>query len=202
GGTPRTTWTDGRGLTTAIWQYHAGVPVSVSDPAADYDATAYTYNAGQKLATITDAAGNTWTYAYDLLGDQTSATDPDNGTTTTTYDAAQQQTSVTDARGKTSSSTYDADGRKTAEYDTTGGAPENSGDQIAAWTYDTIAKGELTSSTAFQNGSAYTSQVTGYAANGRPSGTATIIPVSQGALAGTYTQTFTYAPDGKQTSYT
>ncbi|HXS64574.1 MAG TPA: RHS repeat-associated core domain-containing protein [Streptosporangiaceae bacterium] len=202
GGTPRTTWTDGRGLTTAIWQYHAGVPVSVSDPAADYDATAYTYNAGQKLATITDAAGNTWTYAYDLLGDQTSATDPDNGTTTTTYDAAQQQTSVTDARGKTSSSTYDADGRKTALYDTTGGAPENSGDQIAAWTYDTIAKGQLTSSTSFQNGSAYTEQVTGYAANGQPSGTQTVIPVSQGALAGTYTQTDTYAPNGQLTSYT
>ena len=37
---------------------------------------------------------------------------------------------------------------------------------------------------------------------GSPSGTETIIPASQGALAGTYTQTYTYAPDGQQTSYT
>jgi RHS repeat-associated protein len=202
GGTPTTTWTDGRGLTTAIWQYHAGVPVSVADPAADYDATAYTYNANQKLASITDAAGNAWSYAYDLLGDQTSATDPDNGTTTTIYDLAQQQTSITDGRGKTLSFTYDADGRRTAEYDTTGGAAETSADQLAAWTWDTIAKGQPTSSTSFQNGSAYTSQVTGYSPNGQPSGTQTTIPVSQGALAGTYTQTDTYAPNGALTSYT
>jgi RHS repeat-associated protein len=202
GGTPTTTWTDGRNLTTAIWQYHAGVPVSVSDPAADYDVTGYTYNTAQKLATITDAAGNTWTYAYDLLGDQTSVTDPDSGTTTTTYDAAQQTVSTTDARGKTLSWTYDADGRKTAEYDTTGGAAETSSDQLAAWTYDTVAKGQLTSSTSFQNGSAYTEQVTGYAPNGQPSGTQTTIPVSQGALAGTNTHTDTNAPHGALTSYT
>ena len=46
----------------------AGAPVSVRDPAGDYDATAYTYVPSGKLATITDAAGNTWSYTYDLLG--------------------------------------------------------------------------------------------------------------------------------------
>ena len=202
GGTPETTWTDGRGLTTAIWQYHAGVPLSATDPAADYDATSYTYTAGQKVATITDAGGNAWSYTYDLLGDQLTQTFPDSGKTTNTYDAAQRLMTVTDARGKTSSYTYDADGRKTAQYDTTGGAAENSGDELASWTYDTVAKGQLTSSTSFQSGSAYTEQVTGYASNGQPSGTETIVPVSQGALAGTYTQTYTYAPNGLPTSYT
>jgi RHS repeat-associated protein len=202
GGTPETTWTDGRGLTTAIWQYHAGVPVSASDPASDYDATTYTYGASQKLATITDAAGNTWSFSYDLLGDQLTQTDPDAGKITSTYDAAQLLMTVTDARGKTLSYAYDADGRKTAEYDTTGGAAENASDQLASWTWDTVAKGQPTSSTSFQNGSAYTEQVTGYGPSEQPSGTETIIPASQGALAGTYTQTNTYAPDGKQTSYT
>jgi RHS repeat-associated protein len=202
GGTPRTTWTDGRGLTTAIWQYHAGVPVSTSDPASDYDATTYAYNSAGKLATITDAAGNTWHYAYDLLGDQTSQASPDTGTTTTSYDAAQRVVSVTDARGKTTSLTYDADGRKTAAYDTTGGAPENASDQIASWTYDTLALGQLTSATSYSGGAQYTEEVTGYAPNGQPSGIETIIPASQGALAGTYSQTYTYAPDGKLTSYT
>jgi RHS repeat-associated protein len=202
GGTPETTWTDGRGLTTAIRQYHGGTPVSTSDPASDYDATSYAYTAGKQLATITDPAGNTWSYTYDLLGDQLTYTSPDAGKSTSTYDAAQHVMTVTGAHGKTTSYAYDADGRKTAEYDTTGGAAENSSDELASWTYDTVAKGQLSSSTAYENGSAYTEQVTGYAANGQPSGIQTIIPASQGALAGSYAQTFTYAPDGQQTSYT
>jgi YD repeat-containing protein len=202
GGTPETTWTNGLGQVTAIWQYHAGVPVAVTDPAADYDATAYTYNPGGELAGITDAAGNKWSYAYDLLGDQLTATDPDAGTTASSYDPAQLLTSVTDARGKTVSYAYDNDGRKNAEYDTTGGALETSSDELASLTWDTLAPGQLTSSTAYSGGASYTEEVTGYNAQGLPSGTATVIPSAQGALAGTYTQGYTYAPTGQETSYT
>jgi RHS repeat-associated protein len=202
GGTPETTWTNGVGETSAIWQYHAGAPVSVTDPASDYDATTYTYTPGQKLADITDAAGNVWSYTYNLVGEELTASDPDSGTTTSTYDTAGNLMTVTDADGKTIAYTYDADGRKTAEYDTTGDAPESSSDEVASWTYDTLAKGQITSSTAYQNGSAYTEAVTGYNSQELPSGNETIIPSSQGALAGTYTQTDTYAPDGQETSYT
>jgi RHS repeat-associated protein len=202
GGTPETTWTDGRGRTTAIWQYHSGAPVSTSDPASDYDATTYTSTPAGQLATITDADGNEWSYTYDQLGDQLTQTTPDAGTTTSTYDNAGQLMSVTDARGKTISDTYDADGRKTAEYDTTGGALEMTSDELASWTYDTLAKGQPTSSTAYENGASYTEEVTGYNSQELPSGTETIIPSAQGNLAGTYTQTDTYAPDGKETSYT
>jgi RHS repeat-associated protein len=202
GGIAETTFTDGRGLTTAIYQYHAGVSASPSDPAADYDQTSYAYTPAGRLAGITDAAGDTWSYTYDLLGDQLTQTDPDTGTATSTFDPAQQLLTVTDARGKQVSYTYDADGRKTAEYDTTGGALESAADQLAAWTYDTLAKGQLTSSTAYQNGSSYTEQVTGYDSYGLPSGTETVIPAAQGALAGTYTQQDTYAPDGQLTAYT
>jgi RHS repeat-associated protein len=202
GGTSSTTFTDGRGLTTAIYQYHAGAAPSPSDPAADYDETTYTYTPAQKLATITDAAGDAWTNTYNLLGDQLTASDPDAGTTTSTYDAAGQLTSMTDARHTTASYTYDLDGRKTAEYDTTGGAAETSADEVASWTYDTLAKGQPTSETSYTAGSAYTEEVTGYNANGLPAGEETIIPAAQGALAGTYTQNFTYAPNGQLTSYT
>jgi RHS repeat-associated protein len=202
GGTAETTWTNGEGETTAIWQYHASDPVSVSDPATDYDATTYTYTPGSQLATIKDAGGNVWTYTYDPLGDQLTATDPDAGTTTNTYDADQRLMTVTDARGKTVSYKYDDDGREIAEYDTTSGAPESSSNELASWAYDTVAKGQLTSSTAYENGSQYTEEVTGYASNGQPSGTETIIPAAQGALAGTYSQAYTYAPDGQETSYT
>ena len=123
GGTSDTTFTDGRGLTTAIYQYHAGVPASPSDPPSQYDQTSYTYTPAQKLASIKDAASNSWSYTYDLLGNQLTATDPDAGATTNTYDAASQLMTVTDSRNKQVSYTYDGDGRKTAEYDTTGGAP-------------------------------------------------------------------------------
>jgi RHS repeat-associated protein len=201
GGIPETTFTDGRNLTTAIYQYHAGDPASPSDPAADYDQTSYTYTPAGQPAGITDAAGDTWSYTYDLLGDRLTQADPDTGTTTSTFDGAQQLITVTDARGKQVSYTYDADGRTTAEYDTTGGAAESSSDQLASWTYDTLAKGELTSSTAYQNGAPYTEEVTGYNSYGMPSGTETIIPAAQGALAGTYTQQDSYAPDGQLTSY-
>jgi RHS repeat-associated protein len=202
GGTPETTWTDGRGLTTAIWQYHAGAPVSTSDPAADYDATTYTYTPAQQLNTITDADSNQWSDTYNMLGEQLTAKDPDAGTTTSTYDPAGQLMTVTDARDKTTSYTYDLDGRKTAEYDTTGSAPESSSDELASWTYDTLAKGQLTSSTAYENGAQYTEEYTGYNSQGLPSGTETIIPPAQGNLAGTYSQAYTYAPDGTETSYT
>jgi RHS repeat-associated protein len=202
GGTPQTTFTDGRGLTTAIFQYHAGVPISPSDPAADYDQTSYAYTPASQLASITDAAGNTWSWTYDLLGDQLTATDPDSGQVTNTYDAASQLMTATDARGKQVSYTYDGDGRKTAKYDTTGGALETASDQLASWTWDTLAKGKLTSSTAFWGGAAYTEAVTGYNTLGLPSATQTVIPNAQGALAGTYTQQDSYALTGQLTSYT
>src|SRR5581483_8870563 len=139
---------------------------------------------------------------YDLLGDQVSQTDPDAGISTSTYDNAKQLISTTDARGKTISYTYDGDGRKTADYDTTGGALETTADQLSSWTYDTLAKGKLTSSTSFSGGASYIEQVTGYNTQGMPSGSETIIPTMQGALAGAYTTSYTYAPSGQMTSYT
>jgi YD repeat-containing protein len=103
---------------------------------------------------------------------------------------------VTDARAKQVSYTYDGDGRKTAAYDTTGGAQETASDQLASWTWDTLAKGQLTSSTAYSGGAAYTYAVTGYNSYELPSGTQTVIPAAQGALAGTYSQQDNYAPTG------
>jgi RHS repeat-associated protein len=197
GGVPQTTFTNGEGQTSAIYQYHseADAALGTSAPAADYDKTSYAYTPGTQLATVTDAAGNTWSYSYNLTGDQTSQTDPDAGTSTSVYDPAGQVTSVTDARDKTVAYTYDADGRTTAEYDTTGNAPESAGSEIASWTYDTLAKGMATSSTSYYNGNAYTEQVVGYNTYGLPTGTKTIIPSAEGALAGTYTTGDTYDPD-------
>jgi len=202
GGTARTTLTDGRGLTTQIDQYHAGVPDVPSDPAADFDKTSYTYAPSKKLAAITDSSGNKWSYTYNLAGDQTSQSDPDAGTLSSAYDAAGRLVSTTDARGKQVSYVYDADGRKIAEYDTTAGAAESPADEIASWTYDTLARGKLTSSSSYYGGQAYTDAVTGYNAFGEPKGGYTVIPSAQGNLAGTYLTEYTsYTPAGQLAAY-
>jgi len=202
GGTPATTFTDGRGLASAVYQYHAGVPASPADPAADYDKTSYSYTPAHKLASVTDAAGNTWSYGYDLNGDQVSQADPDAGATASSYDPAGQLMSVTDARGKATSYAYDGDGRKTAVYDTTGGAAESPADQVASWVWDTLAKGQLTSATSYDaSGNAYTEAVMGYNGLGLRTGTETIIPAAQGKLAGTYFQTYDYDFSGRLHGY-
>jgi RHS repeat-associated protein len=196
GGTAQTTYVNGEDQDSDIYQYLSATPPSTppapgSGSTSGWDQTAYTYTPAGQLATITDAAGNQWSYGYDLAGDQTTATTPDTGTTTSAYDADGNLTSVTDARGKTTSYAYDALGRKIAEYDTTGGAGETASDQVASWTYDTLAKGQLSSEASYTGGSgsggtAYTTGVLGYNAYGLPTGTQTIIP--SGPLAGTYKQ--------------
>jgi RHS repeat-associated protein len=202
GGIAQTEFLNSLNEETGLYEYHAGVTPSPSDPASSYDQYGYTYTAAGKLATVNDAAGNQWSYGYDLLGRAVTQAYPDTGTTTAGYDAAGQLLTVTDARGKTTSITYDADARRTAEYDTTGGAAETAADEIASWTWDTLAPGKLTSSSTYSGGAAYTQQATGYNSQGLPSGVSTVIPAAQGALAGTYTTSFTYAPDGAQLSYT
>lgn len=205
GATPKTTYTDGRGLTTDIYQYHSSPPPP-TPPApgtgnqtgtSGWDHTSYTYTPAKQLASITDPAGNTWTNQYDLSGNRISQATPDNGATTSTYDAAGQLISVTDARGKQISYTYDANGRKTAEYDTTGGAAENGASTLAAWTYDNLKAGLPTASIAYvggTSGTSYTQAITGYNSYGLPSGTSTVI--SAGPLAGSYKRGYTYGAYG------
>ena len=169
GGVATTKITDGRGRQTDLIQYHAGVPADpVNDPAADYSDTRTTYYPNDKEASVLDAAGNTWSYQYNLLDQQTVTKDPDSGTTTNAYDNAGQLLSTTDARGKQTSTTYDLDARKTGSYDTTGGAAENAADQIASWGYDAApgpngpAVGYASSTTSISNGDTYTNTIDSY----------------------------------------
>ncbi|MER6528234.1 hypothetical protein [Streptomyces sp. NPDC001508] len=55
---------------------------------------------------------------------------------------------------------------------------------------------QLAESTRFANGQAYTTVVTAYDKLYRPTRTATVIPASEGALAGTYRSGTTYKPSG------
>ncbi|MBC3844528.1 RHS repeat protein [Streptacidiphilus sp. 4-A2] len=189
-----------RGQTTDLYQYHAGVtPDPVNDPASDYSDTHYTYTPAGQQASETDAAGDSWSWGYNLLGQQTSADDPDTGASSSSYDNAGQLLSTTDARGKQTSYTYDLDGRKTAAYDTTGGAAESTADQIGAWTYDTLKKGFPTATTSYQLGTASpseTSAVLAYNSFGDAAAVKTTLanlPADEAALAPSVGYTNSYA---------
>ncbi|WP_329134559.1 polymorphic toxin-type HINT domain-containing protein [Streptomyces sp. NBC_01476] len=200
GSVAQSTFTDARGNTTDLYQYHQGVPADPADPAADYSAMRYTYDASGDRTGETDAAGNSWSWSYDLLGNQTSATDPDTGTSSSTYDNAGQVLTSTDARGKQTTYTYDADGRKTFAYDTSGSAAPAAANEIGAWTYDTLKKGLPTASTSYRVGTtspSVTTTVLNYNGLGEPGSqreTLANLPTAEAALepSGGYITSRTY----------
>ncbi len=172
GGTATTTVTDARGNTTDLIQYHAGQPADyLNDPPSDYSDTSYTYYPNGQKATQADPAGNTWSWKYNLLGDQTQASDPDTGNSSSTYDNAGQLLTATDARGKQTTTTYDADGRVTATYDTTSTQTLSSANQMTGHTYDTLKKGMPTATTSYSGGDTYTSTVLAYNTVAKPEAT-------------------------------
>jgi RHS repeat-associated protein len=192
GGTATTTISDARGRTSELRQYRTRTIGGA------HDATTYAYTPSGQLAELTDAAGNTWAYGYDLLGRKTSAVDPDTGPTTSVYDDAGQLTKTTDAENDTLAYTYDALGRKTSLRDNS-----VTGTKRASWTYDTIAKGQLTSTTRHDpTRGNYTTAVTGYDDRYRPLGQSVTLPASEGAIAGTYTLGLTYTRDGQEKTRT
>ncbi|MFI0424447.1 RHS repeat-associated core domain-containing protein [Spongiactinospora sp. 9N601] len=198
GATPTTTITNGQGETVEVRQYKGDAPTG------DHDAVKFTYTRAGQPASITDAAGNTRTYRYDLRGRMIQVDDPGEGTTKLTYDDKNDLlTTVTDARGTSLFFAYDALGRKIAEYAGTSAA----GTKLAEWTFDklpdgTVVKGQPTGATRYVKNAAtgatdaYSSAVTGFDNAYRATGTQTVIPAAEGALAGTYKTATDYNPDG------
>ncbi|MFI7502822.1 RHS repeat-associated core domain-containing protein [Streptomyces sp. NPDC049687] len=186
GATTVTTLTDARGNVTELRQHHTRAPESA------YDTTTYDHTPSGELLKVTDPAGNKWSYTYDQRGNQLSFTDPDKGRTDTRYDDRNLVLSSTDARTALFNS-YDGLGRKTELRE--GSA---TGKLRVKWTYDTVAgaKGQLAESTRYVNGEAYTTSVTAYDKLYRATKTATVIPASEGALAGTYQSGTAYKPSG------
>ena len=191
GGTATTALADARGRTTALRQYSGGAPTG------PYDETAYTYDDADRLTRVTDPVGNHWDFTHDLLGRQLTAVDPDTGTRTNAYDNAGRLIRSTDGRGQTLAYAYDDIDRRVETRDTS-----PTGTLLASWSYDTLARGQLTSSTRLDTGNAYTSAVTGYDDGYRPLGTTVTIPAVEGGLAGTYTTGYTYKVNGAPATVT
>lgn len=185
GGTTTSAYSDARGNVLESRQYQGKQPVGPAD------VTKYAYTKGGDLASVTDPAGNTWRFEYDLAHHMVKSTDPDKGVATMAYDDAGRMTSTTDSRGATIATVFDKLGRKTESHQDSATGPK-----LADWTYDTILKGLPTSSASYRDGNAYTSSVIGYDEANRPTGTRTAIPSAEGKLAGTYDSHVTYRADG------
>ncbi|MFI5648112.1 ricin-type beta-trefoil lectin domain protein [Kitasatospora sp. NPDC051705] len=193
---PAGTWptsavSDARNHTVERWQYNT--PTATGNR-ADAVVSTYTYTVDGRPESRTDAAGNRWSFGYDLRHRQVSATDPDTGSVVQTYDEASRVATTTDGRSRRLAFTYDLTGRKTGEYDGTV-APAN---QLAGWVYDTVVKGKPTSSTRYVGGAtgqAYTTAVTGYDDAYRKTGATVSIPGSEIGQTGTFTYTSTATYD-------
>ncbi|UXY22965.1 ricin-type beta-trefoil lectin domain protein [Streptomyces cynarae] len=203
GGTATSAFTNALGQTTATWKYDD--TATPTGKASDAIVTSYTYTPAGQVATMSDNAGNTWSYTYDLLGQEIKQTDPDTGTTTfDKYDQLGNLLQTTDARGQTLSYTYDALDRKTAEYSGAWSATPDTSKELASFSYDTLAKGHPTSSTRYVGGAggdAYTQAITGYTTDYQPTGAATTIPTSTGfpsnntgTNSNTYSVKYSYTP--------
>ncbi|QYX79530.1 hypothetical protein K1J60_26135 [Streptomyces akebiae] len=117
----------------------------------------YGYDHADRLTGVKDDDGNTWTYGFDFLGRETSASDPDAGATSSEYNDLDQVVATTDARKKTIGYTYDLLGRSTGKLDgkvpvVDGKPTPDDARYLARWTYDSIAKGQLTSSIRYVGG--------------------------------------------------
>nr|WP_254712133.1 RHS repeat-associated core domain-containing protein [Streptomyces sp. TRM64462] len=173
GGQATAVVTNALGQTTERREY--GAPQPTGD---DYTTTRFTYTAAGQQATVEGPDQKKWTYGYDLFGRQVRATDPDKGTVTTAYNDLDQAISTRDARGRTLTTEYDILGRKTGLWD--GGKTD--ANKLAAWTFDTLAKGQQDTAVRYENGvgqpnsKAYTQKVTRYDALYRPNNSRLILP--------------------------
>ncbi|MGW0402095.1 polymorphic toxin-type HINT domain-containing protein [Streptomyces sp. NPDC003002] len=156
--------------------------------------TSYEYTRSGHLAKITDAKGNVTSYTYNWLGERLATTDPDAGSSTTTYDVNGNIQTSKDAKGTTLTHTYDNLNRPlTVQNGTT---------VLIRDTYDTASQGigKPATSTAYTGGKAYTTAVTGYDVNGRPTSSAVTIPADGSGLEGTYTTALEYNAAGQPTA--
>ncbi|MET7973180.1 RHS repeat-associated core domain-containing protein [Streptomyces mirabilis] len=198
GGSGTLTIKDARGRVNERREYAGPNPTG-----SDYTRTKYTYTAGGQVDTVTGPDGAIWSHKYDIRGRETESTDPDKGTTSFTYDDADQPLTATVKHKDGSTSTlitdHDELGRRTGTWD---GVKDNA-HQLTKFTYDTIAKGQLTASIRYVGGTTgriYASQVTGYNNLYQPTAIKTVLaatdPLVQAGAPQTFTTTTAYNLDG------
>ncbi|MFD5311275.1 DUF6531 domain-containing protein [Streptomyces ardesiacus] len=117
-----TSVTTPKGNRTTYTYFPSGQVKTVVDPRGNVDGadpakytTAYTYDAADRVKTVTDALGHTTSFAYDDVGNLRTVTDAAKRTTAYGYNDAGRLTSVTDPARKTTVLGYDPVGRLVKE---------------------------------------------------------------------------------------
>ncbi|MFI6899108.1 polymorphic toxin-type HINT domain-containing protein [Streptomyces sp. NPDC050256] len=169
GGNATRTITDARGRTVETRTYAGEKPDDTAYGATlgtPYTSTKTAYTNDGLQTSITGPDQAKWTYTYDLFGRQVSTSDPDKGTSVTAYDVLDRAVRATDSRGQSILTSYDELGRVQGTWSGT----KTDANQLTGRVYDTVAKGQLTSSTRYVGGlggQAYTKAVTAYDSMGR-----------------------------------
>ncbi|MEU0965519.1 hypothetical protein ABZ357_08785 [Streptomyces sp. NPDC005917] len=203
GGNATRTITDALGRTAETRTYAGTAPNDTAYGATtgtSYTRVRYSYTPDGKQETITGPDDTKWSYTYDLFGRQVKSVDPDKGTTVTTYTELDQVDTTTDDEDRSLLYGYDELGRKTGLWQTS----RTDANRLAAWTFDSVAKGQATASIRYVdgvNGKAYTRQTTAYDNLYRPTATSVTLPsddplVSSQAVPPTSTVETTYRLDG------
>ena len=154
--------TDGNGYSTTIVYddfgnqtsvTHGQYLVSSSDPSYNSAAAAaafpqtntFTYDADNRMLSMTDAVGNVMSYQYDAVGNRIATTDGNGHTTQYTYDLLNRLTQTITPEGGITRYTYDHVGNKIAEDQLQSG--NATGGVWAHTSYQYDANGNLTSQT-------------------------------------------------------
>ncbi|WP_234352954.1 RHS repeat domain-containing protein [Streptomyces sp. NRRL B-1140] len=158
GGQATAVVTNALGQTTERREYGGPQPTGT-----DFTKTALTYTPAGQQDTITGPDQAKWSYTYDLFGRQVTATDPDKGKSATEYNALDQVVSTTPNADTNKKLLYDYDdlGRKTGMWQ----VAKTDSNKLAAWTFDTLAKGQQDAAVRYDGGlagKAYTQKVTAY----------------------------------------
>ena len=131
--TTQTSDEDGSNVTTRYtdgWNNLTKVVQDSAEHLGQQTTVTYAYNVVGGQTSITDPHGNTETTMWNMLGQKTADNDPDRGLTSYRYDSAGNLTRTQDARGRVTTMQYDALSRLRASTDTATG-------QHKTWTYDT-----------------------------------------------------------------
>ncbi|MFI6940368.1 polymorphic toxin-type HINT domain-containing protein [Streptomyces sp. NPDC050418] len=164
-----------------------------------YTSTKFTYRPAGQQATVTGPDSSKWTYEYDLFGRQTKKTDPDTGTTTVDFDSLDRPITSKDAEGRILLTGYDDLGRKTGLWHTS----KTDANKLAAWTFDTLAKGKQDTAVRYDGGlagKAYTDKVTKYTPTYEVESSQLLLPADDELVKAGVPQTLSfttgYRPDG------
>ncbi|MFF6787331.1 polymorphic toxin-type HINT domain-containing protein, partial [Streptomyces sp. NPDC012510] len=153
-------------ITNALGQLTERREYAGPDPTGtDYTTTTYTYTDAGQQKSITGPDKTVWSYTYDLFGRQVTATDPDKGTAKSVYDSLDRVESSFNVEEESKKLLYGYDelNRKTGLWQGT----KTDANKLAAWTFDTLAKGQLDTAVRYDGGSvapgkAYTKKITSY----------------------------------------